>query len=90
MPPVAAAATAALPHTTELRQALTTAGTTLLSRAHEAAAVRPDLAATDLVPLMCGIAHAVNISGGTPAARLATAHRYLATLLEGLRATPPA
>ncbi|MFJ4188510.1 TetR/AcrR family transcriptional regulator [Kitasatospora sp. NPDC089509] len=88
LPPVAAAAENALPRTTELRQALAEAGTALLDRAHRAGTVRPDLAAADLVPLMCGIAHAVNISGGSPAARHATAQRYLTTLLEGLRATP--
>lgn len=37
---------------------------------------------------MCGIAHAVNVHGGTPAERIDTAHRYLATLLEGLHTTP--
>lgn len=37
---------------------------------------------------MYGIAYAVNVHGGTPADRIATAHRYLAILFEGLRATP--
>ncbi|MEU2494584.1 TetR/AcrR family transcriptional regulator [Streptomyces sp. NPDC007883] len=86
--PVAAAATDTLPRTTELKSALQSAGAALLDRARDAGAVRRDLAAADLVPLMCGIAHAVNVHGGTPADRIDTAHRYLATLLEGLRATP--
>jgi len=86
---VAAAATDTLPRTTELKKSLASAGTELLDRAREARAVRPDLVPGDLVPLMCGIAHAVNIHGGTPADRVDTAHRYLAMLLEGLHATPP-
>ncbi|WP_153813350.1 TetR/AcrR family transcriptional regulator [Streptomyces sp. SUK 48] len=86
--PVAAAAVDALPRTAELKRSLTTAGTELLDRAHAAAAIRADLTATDLVPLMCGIAHAVNLHGGDTASRLRTAHRYLTTFLEGTR-TPP-
>lgn len=86
---VAAAATDTLPRTTELKKSLASAGTELLDRAREARAVRSDLVAGDLVPLMCGIAHAVNIHGGTPADRVDTAHRYLAMLLEGLHTTSP-
>ncbi|MFF4341210.1 TetR/AcrR family transcriptional regulator [Kitasatospora sp. NPDC001540] len=89
LPPVAAAATDALPRTTELKESLASVGTALLARAREAAVVRPDLAAADLVPLVCGIAHAANVCGGTPADRAETARRYLAALLDGLRATPP-
>jgi hypothetical protein len=87
--PVAAAATDTLPRTTELKKSLASAGTELLDRARAASAVRPDLTAADLVPLMCGIAHAVNVHGGTPADRIDIAHRYLATLLEGLRTPSP-
>ncbi|MGN5376653.1 TetR/AcrR family transcriptional regulator [Streptomyces lasalocidi] len=87
--PVAAAATDALPRTTELKESLAAAGTELLGRAREAATVRPGLAAADLVPLMCGVAHAVNVHGGTTADRIDTAHRYLATLLEGMHAPSP-
>ncbi|MEV6719432.1 TetR/AcrR family transcriptional regulator [Streptomyces xanthochromogenes] len=86
--PVAAATSDALAQTTELKRALASTGTALLDRARDAGAVRSDLAAADLVPLMCGIAHAVNIRGGKPADRIATAHRYLATFFEGLRAAP--
>ncbi|GLW73919.1 TetR family transcriptional regulator [Kitasatospora phosalacinea] len=89
LPPVAAAATDALPRTTELKESLASVGTALLARAREAAVVRPDLAAADLVPLVCGLAHAVNVRGGTPADRADSARRYLAALLDGLRATPP-
>ncbi|SEL81503.1 TetR/AcrR family transcriptional regulator [Streptacidiphilus jiangxiensis] len=85
---VAAAPTDALARTTELRRSLTTTGTTLLERAHHAGVVRPSLSADDLVPLMCGIAHAVDVHGATPADRLDTAHRYLATLLGGLHLAP--
>ncbi|MER5204784.1 helix-turn-helix domain-containing protein [Streptomyces sp. NPDC002825] len=86
--PVAAASVDALPHTTELKESLWAIGTTLLDRARAAGAVRPDLAAADLVPLMCGIAYAVDVHGSAPADRIDTAHRYLAVLLGGLRATP--
>ncbi|MEV8360811.1 TetR/AcrR family transcriptional regulator [Streptomyces niveus] len=87
--PVTAAREDALPRTTELKTSLWSAGTTLLDRAHAAGAVRPDLTPADLVPLMCGIAYAVQIHAGTPTDRITTAHRYLSTLLGGLRATPP-
>ncbi|MFJ8434904.1 TetR/AcrR family transcriptional regulator [Kitasatospora sp. NPDC094019] len=89
LPPVAAAPADALPRTTELKAVLRTAGTALLDRAHRAGAVRPDLSAADLVPLVCGIAHAVDVHGGAPADRAATADRYLAALLTGLRAPAP-
>ncbi|KOY54262.1 TetR/AcrR family transcriptional regulator [Streptomyces sp. XY332] len=87
--PVTAAAEDCLPRTTELKQSLRSAGTTLLDRARAAGAVRPDLAPADLVPLMCGVAYAVQVHGSTADDRIDTAHRYLATLLGGLRATPP-
>ncbi|MFD7233012.1 TetR/AcrR family transcriptional regulator [Streptomyces sp. NPDC059881] len=87
--PVTAAPANALARTTELKQSLWSAGTTLLDRAREAGAVRPDLASGDLVPLMCGIAYAVDVHGAAPDDRIDTARRYLATLLGGLRATPP-
>nr|WP_256725537.1 hypothetical protein [Streptomyces sp. IMTB 2501] len=45
--------------------------------------VRAGLTAADLVPLMCGVAHAANVHGA-PAARVETARRCPATLLEGL------
>ncbi|KOU28476.1 TetR/AcrR family transcriptional regulator [Streptomyces sp. WM6368] len=88
--PVTAAATDTVPRTTELKNAVWEAGAALLDRARRSGAVRPDLASADLVPLMCGIAYAVQVRGGAPADRIETAHRYLATLLEGLRAAPPA
>ncbi|MET8750866.1 TetR/AcrR family transcriptional regulator [Streptomyces sp. NPDC004667] len=88
--PVTAAPAHALPRTTELTRSLWSTGTALLDRAGTAGAVRPDLAPTDLVPLMCGIAHAVQVRGdATPADRIDTAHRYLTALLEGLRSAPP-
>ncbi|GGZ82316.1 TetR family transcriptional regulator [Streptomyces subrutilus] len=86
--PVAAAATDTLPRTTELKETLRSVGTALFDRAREAGAVRPGLAAADLVPLMCGIAYAATVQGGAPTDRIDTAHRYLTTLLEGLRAAP--
>ncbi|WP_299538336.1 TetR/AcrR family transcriptional regulator [uncultured Streptomyces sp.] len=89
LPPVAAAPEDTLPRTTALKASLTSVGTTLLGRARDAGVVRPGLAAADLVPLMCGIAHAVNVHGGTPGHRTETGHRYLATLLEGVRPPTP-
>jgi AcrR family transcriptional regulator len=89
LPPVAGAAEDALPRTTRLKESLASTGTTLLDRARAAGAVRPDLAAADLVPLMCGIAHAANVHGGTTADRIGAGRRYLATLLEGMRPVPP-
>lgn len=86
--PVAAAPADTLPRTTELKGELLSVGAALLDRARGAGAVRGDLGAGDLVPLMCGIAHAVDVHGGAPDDRIATAHRYLAGLLHGLRATP--
>ncbi|PBC70211.1 TetR family transcriptional regulator [Streptomyces sp. TLI_235] len=86
--PVTAAPADALPRTTELKASLRSAGTVLLDRAREAGAVRPDVAAADLVPLMCGIAHAVGVHGGAPGDRIDTGRRYLAALLGGLRVPP--
>lgn len=87
--PVAAASVDALPRTTELKESLWATGTALLDRARAAGAVRPDLAAADLVPLMCGLAYAVDVhAGSAPADRIDTARRYLAALLGGLRAAP--
>ncbi|TQM84440.1 TetR family transcriptional regulator [Saccharothrix saharensis] len=89
LPPVAAAPTDALPRTTELKRSLWSTGATLLDRARAAGQVRPDLAATDVVPLMCGIAYAAQLHSGTAADRTTTAHRYLTALLEGVRTTAP-
>ncbi|MEU0289211.1 hypothetical protein [Streptomyces sp. NPDC006147] len=85
--PVAAASAVedALPRTTPLKKPLGTAGTTLLDRDRDAGAVRPDLAAADLVPLMCGIAPAAHVHGE----RIDTGHRYLTTLPEGMCPVPP-
>ncbi|WP_037891388.1 TetR/AcrR family transcriptional regulator [Streptomyces sp. NRRL S-87] len=85
--PVTAAEADSLPRTSELKESLRSAGGTLLDRARAAGAVRPDVVAGDLVPLMCGIAHAVDVRGRTSADRIDTARRYLSTLLGGLRAT---
>ncbi|MBP2478183.1 AcrR family transcriptional regulator [Crossiella equi] len=82
--PVTAAAEDALPATTELKRTLWTVGAELLARVKAAGEVRADLSADDLVPLMCGIAYAATVHGGED--RVATAHRYLATMLAGLRA----
>lgn len=83
---VTAAPTDALPHTTELKQALWSLGGRLLNRARAAGVVRADLTSADLVPLMCGIAYAAAVHGGAgdAVARTDTAQRYLTALLEGL------
>ncbi|MFD0269330.1 TetR/AcrR family transcriptional regulator [Streptomyces sp. NPDC127106] len=87
--PVTAAPADALPHTTELKKSLWSTGSALLDRARTAGVVRTDVASADLVPLMCGIAYAVDVHSGGSTDRIDTAHRYLATLLGGLRAAPP-
>ncbi|MEV8443863.1 TetR/AcrR family transcriptional regulator [Actinosynnema sp. NPDC051121] len=89
LPPVAAAPADTLPRTTELKRSLWSIGATLLERAREAGQVRPDLAAADVVPLMCGIAYAARMHSGTTADRVTTAHRYLTALLGGVRTTAP-
>ncbi|MEZ0092296.1 TetR/AcrR family transcriptional regulator [Streptacidiphilus sp. EB129] len=81
---VTAAPTDSLPRTTELKQTLWSVGARLLDQARDAGAVRADLTPDDLVPLMCGIAHAATVHSDTPAARSDAAHRYLTALLEGL------
>ncbi|WP_369391400.1 TetR/AcrR family transcriptional regulator [Streptomyces sp. CG1] len=89
--PVTAAATDALSRTTELKRTLSSVGRELLGRARDAGAVRPDLTADDLVPLMCGVTYAANVHGA-PAARVETARRHLATRLGACtspRAEPP-
>ncbi|MFE5719354.1 TetR/AcrR family transcriptional regulator [Streptomyces erythrochromogenes] len=86
--PVTAAASDALARTTELKGLLRSTGAALLDNARSAGAVRPDVEEGDLAPLMCGIAHAVDVRGPAPAERVDTARRYLATLLGGLRAAP--
>ncbi|PYC80202.1 TetR family transcriptional regulator [Streptomyces tateyamensis] len=88
--PVAAAATDALPRTTDLKRTLHEVGTALFDRAHAAGAIRPGVTAADLVPLMCGVAYAATVHAptATRAAQATTAHRYLTTLLEGLQSAP--
>ena len=53
----------------------------MLARAHAAGAIRPDLKAIDMPPLYCGLASVVQ-------AGVADWRRYLALLLDGLRARP--
>ncbi|MFJ3906332.1 TetR/AcrR family transcriptional regulator [Streptomyces sp. NPDC090025] len=86
--PVTAAGADALPRTTELKAALRETGGILFERARDAGVLRPGVTAADLMPLMCGVAYAVEVHGpgtGDPD-RVATAHRYLGMLLGGLRA----
>lgn len=85
--PVNAALVDQLPHTTELKTRLRTAGSQLLSRAQESGAVRADLTEYDLVPLMCGIAYAATAHPGAPPAEVA--QRYLEMLLSGLQVRTP-
>ncbi|WP_410586148.1 TetR/AcrR family transcriptional regulator [Amycolatopsis sp. lyj-23] len=87
--PVTVAPTDALPRTTELKEALRSLGTTLLDRARAAGLVRPEVSAADLTSLMCGIAYAAQVHSRDPGDLVATAHRYLSTLLEGLNGKAP-
>ncbi|TCB99901.1 TetR/AcrR family transcriptional regulator [Micromonospora zingiberis] len=86
---VVAAPGEALARTTELKRSIWSIGTALLDRAAAAGAIRPDLTAADLVPIMCGIAYAAQLHGETPQDRITSARRYLTTFLEGFRAHPP-
>jgi AcrR family transcriptional regulator len=69
------------------RQALAVTGTRLVQRAVEAGVARPDLAATD-IPLINIMASTVMEFGGEVEPELY--RRYLAILLDGLRARPGA
>lgn len=81
---VVAAPVDSLEHTSLLKKTLWTVGGRLLDRARKAGVVRPDVAAGDLVPLMCGIAYAAATHDDDETRRVHTAHRYLAVLLTGL------
>ncbi|MFJ5991622.1 TetR/AcrR family transcriptional regulator [Lentzea sp. NPDC092896] len=83
---VAATTEDVLPRTTELKAQILATGAKLLARARDAGTVRPDVHDDDLVPLMCGISYATYVHSAGPADRLATARRYLETLLRGLHA----
>ncbi len=50
----------------------------LLTRARTEGAIRPDVAADDVVHLVCGIAHAIRAASGRPS------DLYLDVLLQGL------
>jgi AcrR family transcriptional regulator len=78
-----------LPRTAELKARLQALGGQLLDRACAAGTVRRDMTQADLIPLMCGVAYAAkaHASGREPAS--ATGLRYLAVMLDGLRASPP-
>ncbi|MER7168594.1 TetR family transcriptional regulator [Micromonospora sp. NPDC000207] len=71
---------AARQETRDLGQALAAAVDRLLERARAAGEIRPDITVDDLRALVCGLQHAVTVSGD------ATDDRYLAILLRGLRA----
>lgn len=83
---VVAAPTNALPRTTELKQELWSLANALFARARTTGHVRDTVHDGDIVPLMCGIAYAVHVHGDKPDERVAAAHRYLDTLLQGLHA----
>ncbi len=71
----------ALPETSRLKAELGAVTHRLLERAHRSGAVRAEVGATDVRHLMCGLEHAVRISGDPKV----FAERYLSILLEGLR-----
>ena len=70
--------------TTELKKQLGRAGNQLLRRAQRAGVIRPDVKGDDIRRLTCGVNYAVSLGTGKDD-RVATAHRYAAVLLEGLR-----
>ncbi|GAA0582052.1 TetR/AcrR family transcriptional regulator [Paractinoplanes ferrugineus] len=81
--PVFAAPRSALPRTAELKERLAARYGELFDRARAAGAVDPGVAREDLVPLMCGVIFAASVH--PTADRAATARRYLAVLLDGVR-----
>ncbi|WP_217628780.1 TetR/AcrR family transcriptional regulator [Micromonospora yangpuensis] len=70
------------PQTRDLVGALTAAVDRLLRRARADGVIRSDVTAGDLQALLCGLQHAVQVSGAP------TGERYLDVLLRGLRAHP--
>ena len=84
---VTARATPASPQTSLLRNSLIMSLGELMSRAVTSGHLRPDVAASDVVLLLCGIAHsarAAEAAPDSPQSRL-----LLLVLLDGLRATAP-
>jgi AcrR family transcriptional regulator len=85
VPPVFAAATDILEHTGESKRRLAAAFAELLAHARAAKVIDPGVTASDMTPLMCGIAYAANIQSSLdPAERAALGLRYLDLLLTGL------
>lgn len=82
LPPVNAAVHDELEETTQLKVRLREVGAELLDRAKRAGDIRDDLAYGDVVPLACGLAHAVR--AGAPGDPLDAADRYTRMLLGGL------
>jgi AcrR family transcriptional regulator len=82
--PVVAAATHALPETTELVTRLSALTGRLLDRARDQGAVRADLDQQDVVRLMCGVVFAASVHA-TPDERAALTRRYLEVTLAGVR-----
>lgn len=82
--PVVAAASHALPETTDLVTRLHTTTGELLSRAIAAGAIRPGLTREDVVRLMCGVVFAASVHA-TPAERAPLTRTYLTIVLAGLR-----
>ncbi|WNG85337.1 TetR family transcriptional regulator [Mycobacterium sp. ITM-2016-00317] len=70
------------PRVTEVRKELQTALGTLVDRAHDAGALRPDVSTMDVFLLMCAPVHVVeNLAAPAPLLW----QRYLAIIFDGLR-----
>ncbi|MET8357301.1 TetR/AcrR family transcriptional regulator [Micromonospora sp. NPDC005171] len=85
VPPVFAAATSSLEHTSDLKRGLADAFTKLLTRAHQAGVIDSNVTEADMIPLMCGIAYATNVHSALgPTERATIGLRYLNLILAGL------
>jgi AcrR family transcriptional regulator len=84
---VTARATPASPQTSLLRESLITSLAQLMTRAVASGELRPEVAAADVVMLLCGIAHAaraVDAAPDSPKSQL-----LLRVMLDGLRIPAP-
>jgi AcrR family transcriptional regulator len=82
---VTARATPALPQTSLLRDSLITSLGELMTRAMASGHLRPDVSASDVVLLLCGIAHSARAAQAAP--QSPQSRLLLQVLLDGLR--PP-
>ena len=74
-----------MPGTTELRDKVLAVSANSSIAPRPWGAVRAHVTRADVIPLMCGVAHAATTQAGDREAGRDTAHRCLALLLDGMR-----